>query len=76
MTAGRRVLGVTVPPMKQFGPMLVVWGAAMGTLLITGGMLELIRLQRHRPMPALPPAALPLTGFALALIAIPVAAAT
>ena len=35
VTAGRRVLGVTVPPMKQFGPMLVVWGAAMGTLLLT-----------------------------------------
>jgi cell division protein FtsW (lipid II flippase) len=35
VTAGRRVLGLTVPPMKQFGPMLVVWGAAMGTLLLT-----------------------------------------
>jgi cell division protein FtsW (lipid II flippase) len=35
VTAGRRVLGVTIPPMKQFGPMLIVWGAAMGTLLIT-----------------------------------------
>ena len=35
VTAGRRVLGVTVPPMKQFGPMLIVWGAAMATLLIT-----------------------------------------
>ena len=35
VTAGRRVLGVTLPPMKQFGPMLVVWGAAMATLLIT-----------------------------------------
>jgi cell division protein FtsW (lipid II flippase) len=35
VTAGRRVLGVTFPPMKQFGPMLVVWGAAMGTLLLT-----------------------------------------
>ena len=35
VTAGRRVLGVTIPPMKQFGPMLVVWGAAMGTLLLT-----------------------------------------
>ncbi|HEY1833585.1 MAG TPA: FtsW/RodA/SpoVE family cell cycle protein [Solirubrobacteraceae bacterium] len=35
VTAGRRVLGLTVPPMKQFGPMLIVWGAAMGTLLIT-----------------------------------------
>jgi cell division protein FtsW (lipid II flippase) len=36
VTAGRRVLGLTVPPMKQFGPMLIVWGAAMGTLLLTG----------------------------------------
>ncbi len=36
VTAGRRVLGVTIPPMKQFGPMLIVWGAAMGTLLLTG----------------------------------------
>jgi cell division protein FtsW (lipid II flippase) len=35
VTAGRRVLGLTVPPMKQFGPMLVVWGAAMATLLVT-----------------------------------------
>ncbi len=32
---GRRVLGLTIPPMKQFGPLLVVWGAAMATLLIT-----------------------------------------
>jgi cell division protein FtsW (lipid II flippase) len=36
VTAGRRVFGLTLPPMKQFGPMLVVWGAAIGTLLITG----------------------------------------
>jgi cell division protein FtsW (lipid II flippase) len=35
VTAGRRALGVTLPPMKQFGPMLVVWGAAMATLLLT-----------------------------------------
>jgi cell division protein FtsW (lipid II flippase) len=35
VTAGRRVLGLTLPPMKQFGPMLVVWGAAMITLLLT-----------------------------------------
>ncbi len=35
VTAGRRVLGVTLPPMKQFGPLLVVWGASMGTLLLT-----------------------------------------
>jgi cell division protein FtsW (lipid II flippase) len=35
VTAGRRILGVTIPPMKQFGPMLIVWGAAMATLLLT-----------------------------------------
>jgi cell division protein FtsW (lipid II flippase) len=35
VTAGHRVLGLTIPPMKQFGPMLIVWGAAMVTLLIT-----------------------------------------
>jgi cell division protein FtsW (lipid II flippase) len=35
VTAGRRILGLTIPPMKQFGPMLVVWGAAMATLLLT-----------------------------------------
>ncbi|MGO9248859.1 MAG: FtsW/RodA/SpoVE family cell cycle protein [Solirubrobacteraceae bacterium] len=36
VTAGHRVLGLTIPPMKQFGPMLIVWSAAMGTLLLTG----------------------------------------
>lgn len=35
VTAGRRFLGLTLPPMKQFGPMLIVWGAAMATLLLT-----------------------------------------
>ena len=35
VSASRRVLGLTIPPMKQFGPMLIVWGAAMATLLIT-----------------------------------------
>ena len=25
----RRVLGVTIPPLKHFGPLLVVWGSAM-----------------------------------------------
>ena len=29
VTAGRRVAGVTVPPLKHFGPMLVIWGGAM-----------------------------------------------
>ena len=35
VTAGRRFLGITLPPMKQFGPLLVVWGTAMAVLLIT-----------------------------------------
>ncbi|MGI8557400.1 MAG: FtsW/RodA/SpoVE family cell cycle protein [Solirubrobacteraceae bacterium] len=35
VTAGRRVLGITIPPMKQFGPLLLVWGAAMMILLLT-----------------------------------------
>ena len=35
VTAGHRILGLTIPPMKQFGPMLVIWGASMATLLIT-----------------------------------------
>jgi cell division protein FtsW (lipid II flippase) len=29
VTAGRRVMGLTIPPLKHFGPMLVVWGTAM-----------------------------------------------
>jgi cell division protein FtsW (lipid II flippase) len=35
VTAGRRILGVTVPPMKHFGPLLLVWGSAMAILLVT-----------------------------------------
>lgn len=35
VTAGKRVLWVTLPPMKQFGPLLLVWGSAMGVLLVT-----------------------------------------
>jgi cell division protein FtsW (lipid II flippase) len=58
VTAGRRVLGLTIPPMKQFGPMLVVWGAAMATLLLTlelgtslmfyGGFLALLYVATGR----------------------------
>jgi cell division protein FtsW (lipid II flippase) len=29
----RRVLGLTIPPIKHFGPLLVVWGAAMFMLV-------------------------------------------
>jgi len=35
VTAGRRIVGVTIPPMKQFGPLLLVWGTAMAMLLVT-----------------------------------------
>src|ERR1019366_2124612 len=35
VTAGRRILWVTIPPMKQFGPLLLVWGSAMAMLLVT-----------------------------------------
>jgi cell division protein FtsW (lipid II flippase) len=35
VTAGRRVLGLTLPPMKQFGPLLLVWGSAMAMLIVT-----------------------------------------
>jgi hypothetical protein len=51
------------------------WHLAMGALLIAGGIVELVRLRRNRPS-LMPLALLPLTGFALALIAIPVAAAS
>ena len=35
VVGGRRLLGVTIPPMKQFGPLLLVWGSAMAMLLVT-----------------------------------------
>ncbi len=28
-SGSRRVLGVTIPPLKHFGPLLLVWGSAM-----------------------------------------------
>ena len=30
----RRILGVTVPPIKQFGPVVVIWGLAMAILVV------------------------------------------
>jgi cell division protein FtsW (lipid II flippase) len=29
VTAGRRVLGITIPPIKHFGPLLLIWGTSM-----------------------------------------------
>ena len=51
------------------------WHLAMGILLVTAGLIDLIRVRRHR-VSLVPLALLPLAGFALALIAIPVAAAS
>ncbi len=34
IVGARRVLGVTLPPLKHFGPLLVVWGLAMLMLLV------------------------------------------
>lgn len=51
------------------------WHLAMGLLLIAGGLLEFIRLGLRRS-PRISPALIPLSAFALALIAIPVAAAS
>ena len=34
IVGARRILGVTLPPLKHFGPLLVVWGAAMLMLLV------------------------------------------
>jgi cell division protein FtsW (lipid II flippase) len=33
IVGSRRILGVTLPPLKHFGPMLVVWGASMFMLV-------------------------------------------
>jgi cell division protein FtsW (lipid II flippase) len=30
----RRILGVTLPPLKHFGPVLLIWGLAMGILIV------------------------------------------
>jgi len=51
------------------------WHLAMGILLIAAGILDLVRVLRRRAS-LIPLALLPLTAFALALIAIPVAAAS
>lgn len=51
------------------------WHLVMGALLIAAGILELVRLGRRRAS-VMPLALLPLSAFALVLIAIPVAAAS
>ena len=54
----RRFLGVTIPPLKHFGPLLVVWGAAMvmlffiqdlgSSLMFYGGFLAVLYVATDR----------------------------
>jgi cell division protein FtsW (lipid II flippase) len=54
----RRLLGVTLPPLKHLGPLLVVWGAAMfmlvfirdlgSSLMYFGGFLALLYVATNR----------------------------
>jgi cell division protein FtsW (lipid II flippase) len=54
----RRFLGITIPPLKHFGPLLVVWGAAMfmlvfirdlgSSLMYFGGFLALLYVATNR----------------------------
>jgi cell division protein FtsW (lipid II flippase) len=54
----RRVLGITFPPLKHLGPLLVVWGAAMlmlvfirdlgSSLMYFGGFLALLYVATNR----------------------------
>jgi cell division protein FtsW (lipid II flippase) len=54
----RRILGITIPPLKQFGPLLVVWGASMlmlifirdlgSSLMYFGAFLALVYVATNR----------------------------
>jgi cell division protein FtsW (lipid II flippase) len=38
VTGGRRFLGITIPPIKHFGPIIVIWGVAMGIMILLSDM--------------------------------------
>jgi cell division protein FtsW (lipid II flippase) len=38
VTGGRRILGLTIPPIKHFGPIVVIWGVAMGIMIVLSDM--------------------------------------
>jgi cell division protein FtsW (lipid II flippase) len=54
----RRILGVTIPPIKQFGPVVVIWGVAMlilvllhdigSSLMFYGGLLAVLYVATNR----------------------------
>jgi cell division protein FtsW (lipid II flippase) len=60
VTAGRKVAGISLPPLKHFGPLLVVWGAAMAmlfliqdigsSLMFFGGFLAVVYVATSRLM--------------------------
>jgi len=55
---GRRILGVTFPPLKYFGPVVVIWGLAMAILVVLsdtgssvmfyGGLLAMLYVATNR----------------------------
>ena len=55
---GRRFLGITFPPLKQFGPVIIIWGLAMATLVVLsdtgssvmfyGGLLAMLYVATNR----------------------------
>jgi cell division protein FtsW (lipid II flippase) len=57
-TGGRRILGITLPPIKHFGPIVVIWGLAMGimvllsdigsSLMFYGGLLAMLYVATGR----------------------------
>jgi hypothetical protein len=65
------ILHVLIDPTGQGAQ----WHLGMGILLILAAILDFVRVLRRQTSP-IPLAVLPLAGFALALIAIPVAAAS
>ena len=58
VTGGRRILGVTFPPIKHFGPIVVIWGVAMAimvllsdmgsSLMLYGGLLAMLYVATGR----------------------------
>ncbi|HET9718697.1 MAG TPA: FtsW/RodA/SpoVE family cell cycle protein [Solirubrobacteraceae bacterium] len=57
-TGGRRFLGITIPPLKHLGPIVVIWGVAMGimvllsdmgsSLMLYGGLLAMLYVATGR----------------------------
>ncbi|HWD86080.1 MAG TPA: FtsW/RodA/SpoVE family cell cycle protein [Solirubrobacteraceae bacterium] len=57
-TGGRRILGINLPPIKHLGPIVVIWGVAMGimvllsdmgsSLMLYGGLLAMLYVATGR----------------------------